>query len=395
MAAKKIKSIEIGEIDLTSQDIVLGFGGDILITDSLLSNMEGEGVNHLFSGLNSVLSQCDIACANLETPVTSSLEKNPDKPEDLPFLRIAPKVAESFTYAPFNLFQLANNHMMDFGPSGLLETMATLEQLNIDYVGVGKDIDDARKPFIKIINGVRIAILAFSNTYYADENNPGCAPLREDVIVEDIKKIRSQCDLLIVGLHQGIVYCDYPLPEHINLARNFVDAGADIIVGHHPHVIQGAENYGGGVICYSLNGLVFDWSREEEHKEIKNSVLVKEGILSCSENDQRAREGLIMLIGVKDAEVKVQFIPVFQDYHQIPVLAEGELHDSIQQRFNGLSKALGQPELPVWDKLDKLSSIENIAGIYADGLWGNLKKVSRIRPRHFKYIKDYVLSKIS
>ncbi len=161
----------------------------------------------------------------------------------------------------FNMFNLANNHTMDMGPEGLLNTKATLDEHGLPYVGVGKTIEEAVEMKILTIRGCRIGFLGFcqdDEDCVATRHRAGGAPLTEEVMHRAININRALVDYLVVSLHMGLEITEYPSPRQIEMCRGLIDRGVDVVLGHHPHVPQGYETYQQGLIIYSLGNFIFD-----------------------------------------------------------------------------------------------------------------------------------------
>lgn len=385
--------IEFGIVDPAENEVVVAVGGDILIKSNIARIVLENNRDYLFSGLRPILKKANVIFANLETPITTSNKKNNDKDPSLPFLKIIPEIAEAFSEAPIHVLGLANNHILDYGIEGLKETIMNLEKLRISYVGAGMGLEESRKLVIKEAGNKKVGFLAYSNNNYADRDRPGCAPIREDIILKDLKRYRDNCDFLIVSLHLGIVYSNYPLMEHMNLARKIIDNGADIVIGHHPHVFQGMEIYNGGIIMYSLGSLIYDLTNDEDKNAIVNCTLYKEGLCDSSNDHMRLREGILALFGFLENRLTIELIPVFQDNLEIPRVPDDERAEKILDRFYRLLNDLSNPNLPERKVLKKLSSIENIQGLYDVGVKGILKRIHRIRLKHINYAYRYTLSK--
>lgn len=156
---------------------------------------------------------------------------------------------------------LSNNHIFDFGDASFIKTKKNLEENGFFTFGGGKNIDEARDIKIIKIKGTKIGFLSYSwnitGAQIARKNKPGVAPLNKKQIIEDIKKNKSKTDILIISLHWGFEKERYPLPKDTILAKEIINAGADIIYGHHPHVLQGVEKYKEKHIIYSAGNFIF------------------------------------------------------------------------------------------------------------------------------------------
>ena len=165
---------------------------------------------------------------------------------------------------------LSNNHIMDWGKEGLNRLVNKLEISNISYFGAGLNLIQALKPTILELNNCRIGLIAFGwneeMCVYAKDNESGVAPLNKKTIIKSVKKLRDKVDILIVNLHWGYEYEVYPLPLHRKLAQDIIDKGADMIVGHHAHIIQAYEEYKGKQIYYGLGNFYFGNRRNTFNK---------------------------------------------------------------------------------------------------------------------------------
>jgi poly-gamma-glutamate capsule biosynthesis protein CapA/YwtB (metallophosphatase superfamily) len=252
----------------------------------------------LFANVASTLRQADIAFCQLEINIT-------ERGERLPQVRHTDRThrgaATALKNAGFSVVSCAGNHCMDWGRDGLFDTLDALKSANLNVVGAGANIVEARKPVIAESKGQRIAFLAYSSIlpmgWWAEEKRPGCAPMRawtlyeqiehdqpgtparihtfanrDDLaaLQEDIRKAKAQADVLLVSLHWGIhfvpaVIADYQ--KEVGFAA--IDAGADAILGHHAHILKGVDTYKGKPIIYSLCNFAVDLPMTPEHANSK------------------------------------------------------------------------------------------------------------------------------
>jgi poly-gamma-glutamate synthesis protein (capsule biosynthesis protein) len=218
-----------------------------------------------------LLGRAGVAFGNLESPLTKRAPRAPTKgPRGGEiYLQGNPDYTFLLTEAGFDVLSLANNHIMDYGEQGLADTLYYLEQEEIKHAGAGPDLAAALAPAQVDVDGYVIKVLAFSGVepkeYYAGPAKAGAAPLDEGAVVAALSRARSEASLVVLSLHWGGESMAYPSSEQKRLAHKFVDAGADIILGHHPHVLQGVEVYEGAVIAYSLGNFLFDSRYPERH----------------------------------------------------------------------------------------------------------------------------------
>jgi len=195
---------------------------------------------------------------NLESPISSTDRVAPAKLT----LRGAPLTCESLVAAGFDCVCLANNHMMDFGSRGLLETVERLNGAGIAHVGAGRNLAEAMRPVIFRRQGRSVGVLAFCDVeqisdLYATPTSPGVARADLAACREAIGRLRQEADWVIVHMHWGAEMSRLPSPLQRRWAEILTGAGADVIIGHHPHVLQPIEQVRGAAVAYSLGDFLF------------------------------------------------------------------------------------------------------------------------------------------
>ncbi|MCK6074260.1 CapA family protein [Paenibacillus silvae] len=250
-----------------ANDVIIHFVGDIQFSGKVAELLEKSGYNYPFAKLGSIFKDDDLTIGNLETPVTHG----GTSAEDKSFVyKSSPKALQAMAAAGFDAVNLANNHILDQGVEGLVDTLTYLEQYGIAHAGAGMNGTEAYEPAYFERKGMKIALLGFSRvvpvaSWKADGNRAGVAEAYDSTrAVEAIKAARKKADLVIVVAHWGEERVSTPNADQTRLAHDFVDAGADLIVGGHPHVLQGLENYKGKWIAYSTGNFIFTRSTTEE-----------------------------------------------------------------------------------------------------------------------------------
>lgn len=204
-----------------------------------------------------LFEQCDIVVINQEGPITQRESCLQDKI----CLRNDPSVINDLIAWRVGVASLANNHMFDSGWEGFEDTRRSLREAGIKVLGAGSNLEEALAPVRLTLNGVSIGLLAcaweVTQATCATQDGFGCAPVDHDALFAAIRELRETCDLVVVMPHWG--YCDYviPPPEMVSLGPRMLDAGANLVVGHHPHVVQGLREYANGLIVYSLGNFCF------------------------------------------------------------------------------------------------------------------------------------------
>jgi poly-gamma-glutamate capsule biosynthesis protein CapA/YwtB (metallophosphatase superfamily) len=211
------------------------------------------------------LSGADLTLANFENPVVESAVYHPEEATFTGDLRLMPILED----AGIDGVTLGNNHVLDAGTSGLAETLGHLDRAGIERAGAGMDLAQAREPMIFDLGGTRIGVLSHLSIpgyewAWATETTPGTAPLVENVLREDVERLREEVDLVVVMPHWGMEYLAEPETGQVELAHAAVDAGADLVVGGHAHWPKGIEMYGGAPIFYGVGNFLLDQSWSEE-----------------------------------------------------------------------------------------------------------------------------------
>ncbi|MCU0679375.1 MAG: CapA family protein [Planctomycetes bacterium] len=233
------------------QPVRLLFFGDLMLDRHVGEKIAARGLDHLFSELATTsgvaLAEYDLVSANLEGVVTDAgAHYPPVMGYDFAF---APELIGGLKKYNFNFFNLSNNHLADQGEHGIIETRTNLSALGFGYAGCQDGvIGDCSLNKLEV-RSKKIGLAGFSLIY--------SAPATEKM-AEIVTELASTTDLVIVNVHWGVEYEHQFSRSQQALAHALIDAGADIIIGHHPHVVQGMEIYQGKPIFYSLGNFIFD-----------------------------------------------------------------------------------------------------------------------------------------
>jgi poly-gamma-glutamate capsule biosynthesis protein CapA/YwtB (metallophosphatase superfamily) len=243
----------------------MAVAGDIIL---------GRGVNNKMVAYNDYLypyrkvrdefMSADWRVANLECTITD-LVAPPRDPYTFTFVT-AKRAVDGLVYSGIQTVSVANNHADNAGADAFVDMLHTLRAHNIAYCGGGNNLAEARQPAIQTVKGVRVALLAYNEIPpggpYAGTDSAGIAPVDVASLPHDITAARQQADLVIPFFHWGIEYTKDPTLHQQQVARAAIDAGADMVLGSHPHWVQAIENYKGRLIIYCLGNFIFDqdWS---------------------------------------------------------------------------------------------------------------------------------------
>jgi hypothetical protein len=229
--------------------------GDIMLGGRTRRRIKEHGRVYPFGAVLPMLQRAPIVMGNLEGPLAQKAQK-----QNRNFsYRVSPKVASSFLQAGINVVALANNHLVDCGREGVLETLEALAVAGVAPVGAGANQSAAHAPVIRESGGLQIGLLCYywNRRCAATANLPGSAMGVFEELETDIRKLRSQVDRVVVTFHWGRPYKPEPSPRARLKALFAIDCGAHAVVGHHPHIIQPFEIYRGCPIFYSIGNFAF------------------------------------------------------------------------------------------------------------------------------------------
>ncbi|USB32259.1 CapA family protein [Paenibacillus sp. YPG26] len=244
------------------ESLLIHFGGDTIFSGKVAEKMEQYGIDFPFKHVKDLFLKDDLTILNLETPVTTRGIGAKNKQF---VFKAHPDALKAMKKAGVDAVNVANNHTLDQGVQGLLDTMDHLHANKIPFAGAGRNSSEAYAPVYIERKGAKIALFGFSRvlpelSWNAQADRPGLAGVYNDDVqlaVKSIQDARKKADLVIVVAHWGRERVTVPDSTQTLLAHSFVDAGADLVVGGHPHVLQGVEQYKGKWIAYSTGNFIF------------------------------------------------------------------------------------------------------------------------------------------
>lgn len=272
---------------------------------------------HPFENVREIFGKKDILFGNLETTL-SNTGKQAKKSVTL---HSHPKNAKYLK--DFDILNIANNHILDLGIEGFNNTLKALNKCKLNFIG-GNEDESISKDIILESNGIKFGFVGFTLGRFKVPKGIAINKIDEKNILADIEHIKNKCDFIIVSLHWGTENVFYPSPKQIDLAHSLIDHGATLILGHHPHVIQGIEEYKNGLIAYSLGNFQFD-------PKLSQSKTNESIILSVNFDKN----------GIKDYDVT----PVIINDDFSPVLVEGEVKDKILNFVSKISLPISEGEI--------------------------------------------------
>ncbi|MDG0812021.1 CapA family protein [Cohnella rhizosphaerae] len=260
-----------GDSAPSGASVTLAFVGDILPASTVGALIEKNGVDYPFKLAKPLLESADIAAGNLEAPITT--RGTPAQNKQFVF-KGKPEYLAGLKNAGFDVVSLANNHTLDQGWEGLSDTMDALDDIKLKHMGSGADDKEAFEPVYFEHTGITVAYIGVSNvvpegSWKAGPDHPGVAETYDTTrAVAAVKKASELANIVVVMVHWGNERADTPKKAQFNVGHTLIDAGADLIIGSHPHVLQGFEAYKGKWIAYSLGNFVFttkqDYSKTQD-----------------------------------------------------------------------------------------------------------------------------------
>lgn len=275
------------------------FAGDIYFSRKVKEAYDEKGIDGIIDkNYKAIIADADFSVANLECAITDEVESDAKKDYKL---STPNKYIDGIKELGFNLFTLANNHILDFGVDGFYNTMKKLTSAGLDYFGAGKNEEEAAKIYYKTIDGKKYAFIAASSVLPKDNwkakgENPGVNNGYDYAkICLQVKEAKKNAENVIVYIHWGIELREKATDEQKRFAHRLIDFGADLIVGAHPHVIQEVEYYKGVPIVYSLGNFVYGATKKE--------TLLLEADFDFSENP--------------DGNIRLHIYPGLSNYEQV------------------------------------------------------------------------------
>lgn len=272
--AESMEDTKTADSEVSDNNVTMAFTGDVLLTGYLLTQYDKSGIEGILQNeLLEEIKNADIAMINEEFPFSTRGTPMQDKQYTF---RIEPERVSVFKDMGVDIVTLANNHALDYGQDALVDTFDTLNKAGIKYAGAGNNNEEAKELKTFELKGKTIGILAASRVIPVPEWTAGTSPgmfttYDPTGLINEITAAREKCDSVIVYVHWGIEKSEYPEEYQRELAKKYIDAGADMVVGAHPHVLQGIEYYNGKPVIYSLGNFIFG-------SQIAKTVLLKVNI---------------------------------------------------------------------------------------------------------------------
>ena len=289
--------------------------GDIMLDRSVGDRIAANGCASIIEEVADHLRQGDIVFGNLECPLSTV---GPHQPRGACIFRADPKTVKVLALGGFDIVSLANNHALNSGRAALLQTLDHLERAGIAYVGAARTRARGSDPTFITVGDIRVGFLAYTDLSFDcgsySRVDKDLARLRQQ-----IEQVGNNCDLLIVSYHWGEEYRRKPTSRQVKVAHASIEAGADVVLGHHPHILEGIELYRNRPIIYSMGNFIFD-----------------------QRSGERMESGIFDLYYVHGRGWRVEMTPVWIPWSRLGAeYATRQKRDRIAQRVKELSAQLG------------------------------------------------------
>ncbi|MBI1799881.1 MAG: CapA family protein [Candidatus Eisenbacteria bacterium] len=298
--------------------------GDVGVLGRARSRAARDGCDAVLAAPAAVLRAADLGFANLEFPVADPAWVNAGSASE--FWHAA-DVPAALARAGVRVVSLANNHIMDCGERGLKRTLETCAAAGIATAGAGPTLEHACRPARLQVAGRRVAVLAYAtpSANAARGDRAGFAPLEASRVRADVERARSLADLTIVSVHGGSMYVDYPPPRALEMADLLESLGVDLVIGHHPHVLQGFRSRGHTLTLFSLGDAVLDPAAGDFEARVAREIRRDSGVWTVTLADSPG----------------LAFEPLTLDDDGVPMPASAERGAAILERLRRITQGLG------------------------------------------------------
>jgi len=287
-----------------AEEVRLAAVGDLLLATDPWGKASPRDPRDVFGPIGATFAECDIVIGNLECTLPGTGEMVTTEPR----VFATPDLVRGIREARINVVSLANNHVFDAYDAGFHRLRRTLDEIGVRYFGAGDTPEEAAAPAVMTLGGLRLGFLGAADRRsgpggFAAQGRGGVAPLDMPDMADRVRRLRREVDHVIVSLHWGDERLPAPSPGQIEVAHRLATAGASLVLGHHPHRIQGMETYCGAAIAYSLGNFVASevpftdgdrvtWNRVERTGGVLRATLargeVRDVAMTASYDDGRA-----------------------------------------------------------------------------------------------------------
>ncbi len=289
--------------------------GDIMLDRWVGKKLAANGCAIIVEQVAEQLREADIAFGNLECPLSTV---GAHQPSGACIFRADPKTVKVLVLGGFDIVSLANNHTLNSGKAALMQTLEHLEEAGIAYVGAARDKERGSEPTFFAVRDIRIGFMAYTDLSFG-HGSYSKVDRELTRLRAQIQEAKNNCNLLIASYHWGEEYRRKPTSRQVRVAHASIEAGADVVLGHHPHVLEGVEIYRNKPILYSMGNFIFD-----------------------QRSGERMESGIFDLHYTQGKGWRIEMTPVGIPRSRLgPEYATGERRTRILERFRGMSADLG------------------------------------------------------
>ncbi len=307
--------------------------GDVMIFDRALSAFYQEGTQAFSDRICEPLAGADMIVANLETPIT-----NQTHPCENKFYNLRTNADILNLFDSRFVFSIANNHILDYGEAGLMDTIDALKNNSIKFGGAGINLDAARQPVIIQNNGLSLGIICAADSRFqaATETTPGLFPARLGLLQENIREVSRHVDIVIVTIHAGIEFLPIPSPNQLRLAKLCMEEDVQVLSFHHAHCISGIQMEGQSVVFYGTGKYIFPYVIPGKNAKLKEKAA------------WRLKESAVWQVIFDTEKKKIDMAiprPLFLDHDGVPSVAGNLQTTRILHRIKKYSQQIARKRL--------------------------------------------------
>lgn len=301
--------------------------GDVLVADRSLVAVRREGIASAASRIWASVEGADVVLANLEVPITEGASLRTNKRYNF---RTSGDVLALFDQR--FVLSLANNHILDYGQRGLLDTIEALDARGIPHTGAGRDLEAARQPVVISVGGVRFGVLCAAAPRFQPATATACGtfPAQPELLRESLRELKGQADIIAVSIHDGIEFFPLPTPRQVRLSRLCLEEGARVVSFHHSHCLSGMWKDDRGVVFFGLGDYVFP------------------AITAPTSRIRRESAAWQIAFAPDHRPARVDAHPVYLDEHGLPATVSGALARGILHRLENYSRQVQQERCLLW-----------------------------------------------
>jgi poly-gamma-glutamate capsule biosynthesis protein CapA/YwtB (metallophosphatase superfamily) len=321
-------------------ELSIAFCGDIMLGAEVGEHIGTAVIGEWLNNVSDAWTGADLLIGNLECPCVSDARPVEGSLPELIFHAPVSRLAE-LASAGFSALTIANNHILNCGTLGLRETIKGLDKAGIYHTGAGMNLAEALEPAFICVRGITVGLVAFCYGPQAGRSRPGVAPCDFETMRKGLTSARAHADVVVAALHDGLEYSDVPPSDTRARFRFLAEHGADIVVGHHPHVLQGVEWIGNVPVAYSLGNFLFHSSLP--HVTERSFRRMAMGVYAPNEirrDPNKFGHGALLTVRISDKVKSVHWHPFRQGHDLRPHLCAGEDKMKDLRRLDDLSAAL-------------------------------------------------------